>query len=65
MPKMKTRSSAAKRYVMSASGKVRRSKCGRRHLLEWKNRKTKRSSKGLVEVMPALAKKVRLMLYNL
>lgn len=65
MPKMKTRRSAAKRYVLSASGKVRRAKCGRRHLLECKNRKLKRNSKGLAEVMPALAKKVRLMLYNL
>ncbi|MGL5255310.1 MAG: 50S ribosomal protein L35 [Brevinema sp.] len=65
MPKMKTRRSAAKRYILSASGKVRRSKCGRRHLLESKNRKVKRTSKGLTEVMPALAKKIRLMLYNL
>lgn len=62
MPKMKTRSSVAKRYFISSSGKVRRCKCGRRHQLEHKTPKIKRTSKGLVEVFPALAKKVKLMM---
>ncbi len=62
MPKMKTNRSVAKRYSISSSGKVRRSKCGRRHLLESKNSKVKRQSKGLVEVRKKLADKIKLMI---
>ncbi len=42
MPKMKTRRSAAKRYQITGSGKVRYKKQGLRHILTKKSRKRKR-----------------------
>ena len=51
MPKMKTRKSAAKRLKRTASGKLKRSKQGRRHLLSSKSTKRKRNlrSSGVVD----------------
>lgn len=40
--KMKTRSAAKKRFKVLASGKIKRSKAFRRHLLTKKSAKTKR-----------------------
>lgn len=42
MPKMKTRKSAAKRYHVTAGGKVRYKKQGLRHILSKKRTKRKR-----------------------
>jgi large subunit ribosomal protein L35 len=42
MPKMKTRKSAAKRYRVTATGKVRYKKQGMRHILSKKSTKRKR-----------------------
>ncbi len=42
MPKMRTRSAAKKRFTKLASGKIKRSKAFRRHLLTCKTRKSKR-----------------------
>jgi large subunit ribosomal protein L35 len=42
MPKMKTRKSAAKRYRVTANGKVVHSAPGLRHILTKKSRKRKR-----------------------
>jgi large subunit ribosomal protein L35 len=42
MPKMKTRKSAAKRYRLTGSGKVRYKKQNLRHILTKKNSKRKR-----------------------
>jgi large subunit ribosomal protein L35 len=42
MPKKKTRKSAAKRFKVSARGKVMYRKCGRGHLLTGKSRNRKR-----------------------
>lgn len=42
MPKMKTRKSAAKRYRVTATGKVRYKKQGLRHILSKKSTKRKR-----------------------
>jgi large subunit ribosomal protein L35 len=42
MPKLKTRRAAAKRFKVTARGKVKRRQAGRRHLLEKKPRKRKR-----------------------
>lgn len=41
MPKMKTRKSAAKRYSMTANGKVKFKKQGLRHILTKKSSKRK------------------------
>lgn len=42
MPKMKTRKSAAKRYKVTGSGKVKYKKQGTRHILTKKSSKRKR-----------------------
>lgn len=43
MPKIKTRSAAAKRFNVTGSGKIKRSKNGKNHILNKKTRKTKRN----------------------
>lgn len=43
MPKMKTNRSAAKRFKVTASGKIMHKRCGKRHLLRKKSAKTKRA----------------------
>jgi large subunit ribosomal protein L35 len=42
MPKQKTRKAVAKRFKLTASGKVKRASAGRGHLLSGKSRKRKR-----------------------
>jgi large subunit ribosomal protein L35 len=42
MPKMKTLSSAKKRYKITGTGEVKRKKAYRRHILTSKSRKRKR-----------------------
>jgi len=42
MPKMKTKRGAAKRFKITGSGKVKRARGYRRHLLTSKSRKKKR-----------------------
>ena len=43
MPKMKTHSGAKKRFKLSKTGKVKRAKAFKRHILNKKTRKTKRN----------------------
>ena len=43
MPKIKTRRSAAKRFKITASGKFKRSKAFKRHILEKKSPARKRN----------------------
>ena len=43
MPKQKTRKGVAKRIRVTSTGKIIRSKAGRRHLLAGKSRKRKRN----------------------
>ena len=45
MPKLKTNKAANKRYSMTATGKVKRTKSNRRHLLANKTRRQKKSGK--------------------
>ena len=42
MPKMKTKSCAKKRFKLTASGKIKREKAYKSHILTKKTRKTKR-----------------------
>ena len=51
MPKMKTKKSAAKRYTLTASGKVKYKKMNLRHILTKKSPKRKRNLRkaGFVE----------------
>ena len=42
MPKLKTKKGVQKRFKLTKSGKVKRAKAGRRHILTKKSRKRKR-----------------------
>ncbi|MCM1105704.1 MAG: 50S ribosomal protein L35 [Blautia sp.] len=43
MPKMKTKRSAEKRFKVTGTGKLKRNKAYKRHILTKKTRKTKRN----------------------
>jgi large subunit ribosomal protein L35 len=58
MPKMKSHRAAKKRFKMTATGKLKRQRAGKRHLLTSKNRKRKRSLGGNSQVHPADAKRI-------
>ena len=62
MPKMKSNRSAAKRFRVTKTGKVVRSKAFRRHLLTGKNRKTKRQLREAVVLDKGDAKRIRRLL---
>jgi len=46
MPKMKTHSSAKKRFKVTGSGKVKRFQAGKRHLLRKKSKSSKLNLRG-------------------
>ncbi len=50
MPKMKTHRAAAKRYKVTASGKILRRQAGKSHLLQHKSVDRKRRLSSMVEV---------------
>ena len=60
--KQKTRKGAAKRFKITASGKVLRRKQNMRHLRSNKSKKAKRAYKLPVEVKGKWAKKIKKML---
>jgi len=49
---IKTKKSVAKRFKITAGGKVLRSSAGRRHLAQTKNPKRRRNLRGLTSVDP-------------
>lgn len=51
MPKMKTNRAVAKRFKLTATGKLKRMKCNKNHILEKKSPKRKRNLRkaGLVD----------------
>jgi large subunit ribosomal protein L35 len=49
---IKTKKSVAKRFKITASGKVLRASAGKRHLLQTKNAKRRRSLRGTSTVDP-------------
>ena len=51
MPKMKTRRGAAKRFKVTASGRIKRNKANHRHMLIRRSKKVKRNMRhtGLVD----------------
>ena len=59
MPKQKTKKGVAKRFKITKSGKVKRSKAGGRHILSKKKRKRKRSLRKAGIVHSTMEKKVR------
>ena len=50
MPKMKTKSGAAKRFKVRGSGSVKRSQAFKRHILTKKTTKNKRQLRGTAEI---------------
>ncbi len=62
MPKMKTKSGAAKRFKVRAGGSIKRSQAFKRHILTSKTTKTKRQLRGTAEVHPTNTASVRAMM---
>jgi len=62
MPKLKTHRGAAKRFKVTATGKVTRGAAFKRHILTSKTTKSKRHMRGSKVVADGDAVKVRLML---
>jgi len=60
MPKMKTHRAGAKRYKISASGKILRLKSGKKHLLAHKSQSRKRRLTGMEEISVSNLAKVKL-----
>lgn len=59
MPKMKTKSSAKKRFSLTASGKLRANTAYKRHCLACKTSKMKRQARGTMILPEADAQVVR------
>ena len=64
MPKMKTRRSAAKRFSVTGSGKIKRNKAFRSHILEKKSPKRKRNFRKAALVSKADLKREAKLLPN-
>ena len=62
MPKMKTKRAAAKRFRVLGSGKVKRAKAYRRHILEHKSRARKRRLSEKATVHETQQKQVKRMI---
>ncbi len=62
MPKMKTKGSAKKRFKLTATGKIKREKAYKSHILTKKTRKTKRNLRTSTLVAEADMKRVKKML---
>ena len=62
MPKMKTSRAAAKRFKVTGTGKLKRNKAYKRHILTKKTTKTKRNLRKATSTAPANAKVVKKML---
>jgi large subunit ribosomal protein L35 len=62
MPKNKTHSGTAKRFKVTGSGKLRRERAGRRHLLEKKSSRLTRRLEGTTDVARNDVKKVNKLL---
>lgn len=59
LPKLKTNKGAAKRFKRTATGKLKRAKSHKSHILEKKSRKRKRRLKKLVVVHSTSEKKIK------
>lgn len=62
MPKMKTNRAAAKRFRVTGSGKIRRSKAGLNHMMQEKSKKRLRRLRKNDMVDKTFAKRIKLML---
>ena len=62
MPKMKSKKSASKRFIVRASGGIKRGQAFKRHILTKKTTKVKRQLRGTAEIHASDVKSVRAML---
>ena len=62
VPKMKTKSGAAKRFRVRGSGSIKRYSAGKRHILTKRTTKNKRQLRGAAEVHPTNLGHVKAML---
>ena len=62
MPKLKSHRGAMKRFKKTGTGKIRRTKAFRRHILTSKPKRRKRHMRGLEVVSPADAPRLKRML---
>ena len=62
MPKMKTKSGAAKRFKVRGSGSIKRSQAFKRHILTKKTTKNKRQLRGTAGIHSTNIESVRSML---
>lgn len=62
MPKMKSKGSAKKRFKLTGTGKIKREKAYKSHILTKKSRKTKRNLRQSTLIHPADEHKVKTML---
>lgn len=62
MPKMKTKKSAAKRFVVRPGGTVKRGQAFKRHILTKKTTKNKRQLRGTQNVHETNMKSIRAMM---
>ncbi|GHT96440.1 50S ribosomal protein L35 [Betaproteobacteria bacterium] len=62
MPKMKTKSGAAKRFKVRASGSIKRGQAFKRHILTKKTTKNKRHLRGITRINECDVANVRAML---
>jgi len=62
MPKMKSKSGAAKRFKVRGSGSIKRSQAFKRHILTKKTTKNKRHLRGAAEIHDTNLKSVKAML---
>ncbi len=62
MPKMKTSKTAAKRFKVSGTGKLRRQKANRQHLFEKKSSVRTRRLAGTTDVHPGDTKNIKRLL---
>lgn len=62
MPKLKTKRGAAKRFKATASGKIKRRKGWKSHLLEWKSPKRRRRLRKAALVSREDARRIRRLL---
>lgn len=62
MPKMKTHSSAKKRFRVTGSGKIKRFQAGKRHLLRKRSTKAKLRLTGSTLVSKADEKRIKALL---
>lgn len=62
MPKMKTKRSAAKRFIVRPGGSIKRGQAFKRHILTKKTTKNKRQLRGTENVHASDIKSVRAMM---